>query len=80
MLYAKHEDKQVQMAIFNYSFETVILFLNTQTAFLQGNFKGIQHLGIPVTNLFSWTFGYGAASILPSGGPDGEKLEFNQIL
>jgi catechol 2,3-dioxygenase-like lactoylglutathione lyase family enzyme len=25
--------------------------MNIQTSFLEGNFKGIQHLGIPVTNL-----------------------------
>ncbi len=25
--------------------------MNTDTPFLQGNFKGIQHLGIPVTDL-----------------------------
>jgi catechol 2,3-dioxygenase-like lactoylglutathione lyase family enzyme len=28
-----------------------MIFMNTDTAYLQGNFKGIQHLGIPVTNL-----------------------------
>jgi catechol 2,3-dioxygenase-like lactoylglutathione lyase family enzyme len=32
-------------------FETVLLSMDIQTKYLQENFRGIQHLGIPVTNL-----------------------------
>lgn len=45
-----HMKKQAQNLIFKLRNRNTI-FMNSDNVFLQSNFKGIQHLGIPVTNL-----------------------------